>query len=219
MEEKKVILIIGSEPFGGDPINPTNEIGKLLNGTVYRDHVFRNASFPVNRKQCMKVVEEEIIRWRPSVVIGVGLADNRTAVCLERLAINVADFPIPDNEGYLALNEPLDPEGPDAYFSTLPIRACLKRLRDAGIPASISNTAGTFCCNMTMYTALHCIARRQLDARAGFVHVPYTPEMIAGKGLQQASMSFEVMRRAVELSAKAAVDNETDISLVCGSCS
>lgn len=219
MEEKKVVLIIGSEPFGGDPVNPTYEIGKLLNGTVYKDYVFRNAGFPVNRKRCFEAVEAEIVKWRPSIVIGVGLADNRTGVCLERVAINVADFPIPDNDGYLALNEPLDPEGPAAYFSTLPIRACLKRLRDAGIPSSISSTAGTFCCNMTMYTALHCIAKCQMSARAGFIHVPYTPEMIAGKDLQQSSMSFEIMKRAVELTAKAAIDNETDISLICGSCS
>lgn len=217
--KEKVVLVIGSEPFGGDPVNPTFEIGKLLNGTEYKGYVFRNAGFPVNRKRCIPSVEAEIKKWEPAIVIGVGLADNRTGVCLERIAANVADFPIPDNEDYLALNETLDVDGPAAYFSTLPIRACVKRLRDAGIPAYVSNTAGNFCCNMTMYGALNYIAKKNLTARAGFVHVPYTPEMIASKGLSQATMSFDVMKRAIELVAKATIDNETDISMVCGSCS
>ncbi len=219
MENKKVVLIIGSEPFGGDPVNPTYEIGKLLNGTIYKDYVFRNAGFPVNRRKCIPTVEEEIDKWNPSIVIGVGLADNRTGVCLERIAANVADFPIQDNEGYLALNETLDEDGPAAYFSTLPIRACVKRVRDAGIPACVSNTAGNFCCNMTMYGALNYIAKNRIPARAGFVHVPYTPEMVARKEIFQPTMSFDVMKHAVELIAKATIDNEDDIEMVCGACS
>ena len=147
-ENKKVILLIGSAPFGGDPTNPTYELAKLLNGTVYKDYVFRSASFPVSRRQCIPAVEAAIEQWNPSIVIGVGLADNRPGVCVERVAVNVADFPIRDNEGYLALNETLDPDGPVAYLSTLPIRACVSELREAGLPAQVSNTAGNFCCNM-----------------------------------------------------------------------
>lgn len=219
MENSKVILVIGSAPFGGDPTNPTYELAKLLNGTEYKGYVFRSAAFPVSRKQCMAAVEAEIEKWNPAVVIGVGLADNRAMACLERAALNVADFPIPDNDGYLALNEPLDEEGPAAYFSTLPIRACVKALREAGIPARVSNTAGNFCCNLTMYAALNYIAKHGLDARAGFIHVPYTPEMAAAKSDPLPTMSFETMKRAVELAAKAAVDNAQDISMVCGACS
>ena len=92
----------------------------------------------------MPAVEAEIEKWNPSIVIGVGLADNRAMACMERVALNVADFPIPDNEDYMALNETLDEEGPAAYFSTLPIRACVKALRESGIPSRVSNTAGNF---------------------------------------------------------------------------
>src|SRR5699024_4546195 len=121
----------------------------------YKDYVFRSASFPVSRRQCIPAVEAAIEQWNPSIVIGVGLADNRPGVCVERVAVNVADFPIRDNEGYLALNETLDPDGPVAYLSTLPIRACVSELREAGLPAQVSNAAGNFCCNMVMYSALN----------------------------------------------------------------
>ena len=167
----------------------------------------------------MAAVEAEIEKWKPSIVIGVGLADNRTGCSLERVALNVADFPIADNDGYIALNETLDVGGPAAYFSTLPIRACVKALREAGIPARVSNTAGNFCCNLTMYSALNYIAKRGLDARAGFIHVPYTPEMAASKGDDVPTMSFEIMKRAVEIAAKATVDHTEDISMICGVCS
>lgn len=219
MEDSNVILVIGSAPFGGDPINPTYELAKLLNGTEYKGYVFRSASFPVSRKDCMPSVEAALDRWKPSIVIGVGLADNRAMVCMERVALNLADFPIADNDGYLALNETLDEEGPAAYFSTLPIRACVKSLREAGIPARVSNTAGNFCCNLTMYTALNYIAKHGLEARAGFIHVPYTPEMAASKAEPVPTMSFETMKRAVEIAAKATVDHPEDISMICGACS
>lgn len=220
MKATKTILIIGSEPFGGDPTNPTYEAAKLLNGTVYKDYVFRAAAFPVNRKKLIAHVESEIEKHNADIVIGCGLADNRVAVCLERIAVNLADFPIADNEGYYALNETLDPTGPAAYFSTLPIRACVKALNEAGIPAFVSNTAGNFCCNMTMYTALNYFAKNRIEgARAGFIHVPYTLEMLAGKGTRQASISFETLRRAIEIAAKAVIDNETDIKMICGACS
>lgn len=219
MDGRKTILIIGSAPFGGDPTNPTYELAKLLQGTEYQGYLFQSASFPVSRRLCIPSVEEAMETYQPEIVIGVGLADNRNSVCLERVAINVADFPIPDNEGYLALNEPLDESGPAAYFSTLPIRACVKELREAGIPAQVSNTAGSFCCNMVLYSALHYIARYGWKARAGFVHVPYTPEMVSKKAVSMPTMAFDTMKRAVELVAKTCVDYTDDISLVCGSCS
>ena len=220
MEEKKTILIIGSEPFGGDPTNPTYEAAKLLNGMEYNGYVFRAEYFPVNRKQLIDHVESAIEKYDADIVIGCGLADNRTEVCLERVAINVADFPIGDNENYFALNEILNPDGPDAYFATIPVRACIKSLRDAGIPASLSNTAGTFCCNMTMYTALNYFAKNgKTNARAGFVHFPYTLDMLASKGIHQASISFDTLKRSVEIVAKAVIDNKEDIELMCGACS
>ena len=220
VDQLKKILLIGSEPFGGDPTNPTYEAAKLLQGMVYHGYEFCAAAFPVNRRLLIPHVEKVIEDTGADIVIGCGLADNRTEVCMERIAANVADFPIADNEGYYALNETLFENGPAAYFSTLPIRACVKALRDSGIPASVSNTAGNFCCNMTMYTALHYFAvSGKHNARAGFIHLPYTHEMIAGKDVHQASISFDVLKRAIEIAAKAAIDNETDIEMICGACS
>lgn len=219
MEEKKVVLITGYEPFGGDTYNPSLELAKLLDGTQYKGYVFRHAKIPVNRKGCVSAMVEAIELYHPKIVVCTGLAGGRAAVGVERVAINVTDFPIPDNEGYVSLNEVIDPDGPAAYFSTLPIRAIVKQVRESGIPAYVSNTAGTFCCNMVMYGTLNYIKKNNLSIRAGFVHVPFTPEMVADKEEMMPTMTLETMTKATEVVANAIIDYEQDIVMPCGSVS
>lgn len=210
------ILITGYEPFGGDTSNPSLEIAQALNGCRYRDYTFQYAKIPVNRHQCIPTIEKAINCYQPEVVICTGLAYGRAAVSIERIAINMADFPWPDNAGYLALNETIDTDGPAAYFSTLPIRSIMKAIHEEGIPAYISNSAGTYCCNLLMYGTLNYIAKNNLSIRAGMMHVPYTPDMISGKDPFMPSMSLDTMIRAVKEAAITAVSTVEDITAVCG---
>lgn len=219
MQEDKRILLIGSEPFGGDPVNPTLEIAKQLSGRTYHGFYYECSAFRVNRRLCVSSVESAIEQFRPQIVICMGLADNRCGVSVERVAINVADFPIADNEGFIAMNEPVVSDGPAAYFSTLPIRAMVEEIRKVGIPAFVSNTAGTFCCNMAMYAALHCIEKLGLSCRAGFLHFPYTPQLAVKNSMAVATMSYEMMLEAVKAATQVAVDVPMDISLRCGTLS
>lgn len=212
----KNILITGYEPFGGDTFNPSLELAKTLSGYTYRDYTFQYAQIPVNRKECIPTMERAIDCYQPEIIICTGLAYARAAISIERVAINVADFPWPDNAGYLALNETIDPTGETAYFATLPIRSMLKNLKDNGVPSYISNSAGTYCCNMLMYGTLNYIKKNHLSIRAGMMHVPYTPEMVLDKDPTMPSMSLDTMIKGVRLAAEAAVDTQEDISLVCG---
>ncbi|MDD3222668.1 MAG: pyroglutamyl-peptidase I [Clostridia bacterium] len=213
---QKNILITGYEPFGGDAVNPSLDLAKTLSGTVYKDFVFQYAKIPVNRQKCVPTMIEAIQCYQPEIVICTGLAYGRAAISIERTAVNIADFPFPDNEGYIALNESIDPTGDTAYFSTLPIRAIMKNIQQAGIPAYVSNSAGTYCCNMLMYGTLNYIKKNNLDIRAGMLHVPYTPDMAITKGSDMPSMSLNNMIQAIKLAAITAIETNEDISLICG---
>jgi pyroglutamyl-peptidase len=132
-------------------------------------------------------------------VVHLGLAAGRARVAVERVAVNVMDYDTPDNAGYRARGEPCVAGGPAAYFATLPVAAIVAALVAEGIPAHVSNTAGTYLCNQTMYGTLHQLAQRHHPARAGFVHLPLLPAMVAAGGLEQPSMDAGLMVRAVEI--------------------
>jgi len=131
-------------------------------------------------------------------VVHLGLADGRARLALERAALNVMDYRIPDNAGYQAEGEPCVPEGPAAYFASLPLPEILASLTAEGIPAYVSNTAGTYLCNQTLYRTLHEIAMRELTTRAGFIHLPLLPGMVALSKTDQPSMDLPLMLRGVE---------------------
>lgn len=211
-------MITGFERFGGDEYNPSLAVAEKLNGAVYKDYEFVSASVPVSRKKCPIAIETALQKYNPEIILCTGLAGGRTAVSIERIAINSVDFPVPDEDGYLALNEKAADDGPAAYFATVPIRAMVQEIRKKGIPAYISNTAGTFNCNLVMYTALHIIAKNKMNSKAGFMHLPYEPSMIAAQKWNMPSMSFADMVEAVMLSARAAIDYEHDIVCIAGAC-
>lgn len=212
----KNILITGYEPFGGDTFNPSLELAKSLSGTTYKGYTFQYAKIPVNRFDCIPTMEKAMECYEPEIVICTGLAYARAGISIERVAINVADFPWPDNAGYLALNETIDTDGPAAYFSTLPIRSIMENIRTAGIPAYVSNSAGTYCCNMLMYGTLNYIAKHGLNIKAGMMHVPYTPDMVTDKDFTMPSMSLSTMIQAIKLAALTAVDTDKDANVICG---
>jgi len=194
-----VILVTGFEPFGGLGANPSEEVAKALDGRAAGDAVVRSAILPVDHAAMAPRVARLVDELDPRAIVHLGLAGGRARIALERVAVNVMDFDTPDNTGYRARNEPCVPGGPPAYFATLPLSAIVEALVADGVPAYVSNTAGTYLCNQTMYGTLHCLAERAHPARAGFVHLPLLPAMVAASGLEQPSMDAALMVRAVEI--------------------
>ena len=206
---RPVILLTGFEPFGGLGANPSEEVAKALDGRAAGDAVVRSAVLPVDHVAAAVHVARLIDELDPRAIVHLGLAAGRARIALERVAVNVMDFDTPDNTGYRACNEPCVTGGPPAYFATLPLPEILQMLLADGVPAYVSNTAGTYLCNQTMYSTLHRLAGRghreaprgsaPLAARAGFVHLPLLPAMVAASGLEQPSMDAALMVRAVEI--------------------
>lgn len=172
------VLVTGFEPFGGETVNPSWQIAEALHGTLVGGArvVARRlpCAFGAARAALLAALDAE----RPVRVLCLGQAGGRCDVSVERVAINVDDARIPDNLGAQPVDAPVLPGGPAAYFSTLPIKAIVAALRDAGIPASVSQTAGTFVCNHVFYALMHALAARP-GVRGGFLHVPYLPAQAA----------------------------------------
>lgn len=166
------ILITGFDPFGGETVNPAWEAVKALPDTVSGAELI-TAQIPTEFGRSAAVLRDLIAQHQPQAVVCVGQAGGRSGLSVERVAINIDTARIPDNAGVQPLNEPIVDAGPAAYFSTLPINAMVQASHAAGVPATVSNSAGTFVCNHIMYQALHMLAGS--SARAGFVHVPYAP--------------------------------------------
>jgi pyroglutamyl-peptidase len=203
-----VALLTGFEAFGEQEDNPTAAIAHHLDGARIDDTRVVSEHLPVSAEHAPRALLSAIERHEPDLVLSLGLANGRSMLALERVAINVLDFPLPDNDGYQAAGEPILPAGPAAYFTSLPIKAILARWREAGIPGYISNTAGTYLCNQTFYVSLHSAAAR--GARAGLIHVPYLPDQASRLDAGTPSMGLDTMiagvRNALEVSSQRAED-------------
>ena len=196
---ERTILVTGFEPFTPHKVNPTEELARSVDGLRVGDAVVRGAVLPVHHADAAPRVLALLQALHPAVVLHLGLAGGRARIALERMAVNLMDYAVLDNAGCQKTDEPCVAAGPAAYFATLPLRAILARLTDAGIPAYLSDTAGTYLCNQTLYTTLHAVAAVPAPPRVGFLHVPLLPSMVAASGLDEASMDIVVMRRAVEI--------------------
>jgi len=195
----RVVLVTGFEAFGGHAANPSLDVAKALDGRAVGGAVVRSAILPVHHAEAVPQVSRLLDEGNPLAVVHLGLAGGRARIALERVAVNVMDFDTPDNAGYRARGAPCVPGGPVAYFATLPLAAILAALLAEGIPAYVSNTAGTYLCNQTLYGTLHLLVQRGHPARAGFIHLPLLPAMVAASGLEQPSMDAGLMVRAVEI--------------------
>jgi pyroglutamyl-peptidase len=196
--DRPLILVTGFEPFAGHAVNPSGELAKALDGHRVGAAVVRAAILPVHHAEVGPRVAELLAETEPAAAVHLGLAEGRARPALERVALNVMDYRIPDNAGYRAEGEPCVPEGPAAYFASLPLPEMLAALTAQGIPAYVSNSAGTFLCNQILYHTLHGILTRELTARAGFVHLPFLPAMVAESRVDQPSMDLPLMLRAME---------------------
>lgn len=194
-----VILVTGFEPFGAYQANPTEELVKAVDGRLVGSATVESLVLPVHHARATELVAGALAELAPTAILHLGLAGGRARVALEWVAVNVMDYELPDNAGYRATGEPCVPDGPAAYFSTLPLAAMLAELTTEGIPAYVSNTAGTYLCNQTMYTTLHAIRDLRRPPRAGLIHVPLLPAMVAASGRDEPSMDFALTLRGLEV--------------------
>jgi len=190
--------VTGFEPFGAHSVNPTEGLAKAIDGRHVGAFSVMGVVLPVHHADTASRLGALLAETNPEAILHLGLAAGRARVALERVAINAMDYEVSDNAGYRASGEPCIPGGPTAYFSTLPLPTIVKALVDEGIPAYTSNTAGTYLCNQTLYWTLHAVRHMPSPPRVGFIHFPLLPAMVAATGLEQASMDFPLMLRAVE---------------------
>ena len=170
------VLLAGFEPFDSDTVNPSWEVARALDGSRVGGAQVHAIKLPCVFGRALTELERAMSRWQPQLIICAGLASGRADISIERIAINVDDARIPDNDGAQPVDVAVADTGPAAYFSTLPIKAILRGLRTAGLPGGLSNTAGTFVCNHVFYGLMHRLARHPDTARGGFVHLPCLPE-------------------------------------------
>ncbi len=192
------ILLTGFEPFGGETINPSYEAVKLLPETISGAEIIR-FQIPVTFSGAFLATKQAILTHRPDAVINVGQAGGRPSISLERVAINLADARIPDNEGFQPKDEILESDGPNAYFTTLPVKHMLAHMTAHDIPASLSYSAGSYVCNAVMYRVLHLAETDRLPMKAGFIHVPYIPEQTANKNSTLPSMDLSTITEGLRL--------------------
>ncbi|NHM33657.1 pyroglutamyl-peptidase I [Neobacillus terrae] len=211
----KKILVTGFNPFGGEPVNPALEAVKLLDGKVITGYEVITKEIPTVFGKAIASLKEAIEEIHPDMVICVGQAGGRSTITPERVAINMDDARIPDNEKNQPIDAEIVPGGPAAYFTKLPVKAMVQKMNENGIPASVSNTAGTFVCNHIFYGLMNYLDTRASDIRGGFIHIPFIPEQIV-RNPGHPSMSLELIVKGLELSIEAAVSNETDIVAVGG---
>ena len=200
------ILITGFEPFGNEAVNPSAQVSELAARDL-RSKGFDaySATLPVSFKRCGSELKRLLSDLEPTVCVALGLAPGISHVRIERVAINLKDSEKPDNDGEHPLDEPIDPSGPAAYFSTLPVRRILERLRAEGVPVALSYSAGTFLCNFAMYTILRHSDLTGRPSRAGFLHLPYTPEIAARKPGPPPSLPLELQVKAVVVTVQESI--------------
>ena len=209
------ILVTGFDPFGGETVNPALEAVKSLPSEIHGAEVHW-VVIPTVFYQSAEVLEAEIVRHQPDVVLCIGQAGGRASLTPERVAINQDDARIPDNQGNQPIDTPIRLDGQAAYFSTLPIKAMVQAIKEDGLPATVSNTAGTFVCNHLMYQALYLADKKFPHMRAGFMHIPYMTEQVINKP-NTASMNLTDIVRGIEAAIGAIVDyKDKDIKLVGG---
>lgn len=189
------ILVTGFEPFGGETTNPSMELVKALEPQIGGAHI-HTAILPVTASGALQVALQAIEKIEPDAVVCVGQAGGRCAVTVERVAVNVDDFSIPDNEGQQPRNMPIVAGGPDAYLSTLPIEKMVEAMRGVGVPAGISNSAGTYVCNHVMYGVGHYLSQHRPGTVSGFIHIPYLPDQVLDKP-DKPSMGLELALRGI----------------------
>ena len=210
-------LVTGFEPFAGDAVNPAGEAALGLPSRL-GELAIHTRVLPTVFGRAIAALEDALVTVRPDLVLCVGLAGGRAELSLERVAINVDDARIPDNDGQQPIDRPIVAGGPAAYFTGLPVKAAVAALREAGLPAIVSNTAGTFVCNHVFYALMHLVATRQLPLRGGFLHVPYLPSQ-AARFNAAPSMALDQIVEGIRIILRVAAARTDDIATAEGTIS
>lgn len=193
---KGTILLTGYEPFLDFKRNPSLEACKLLEGMDYNGYEVAVEELPMRYKEIQDIIRRLVDKHKPAAVIATGVSSKAPDICVERVAINVGSADGGPNFGYDTLDQVLNPNGPAAYWSTLPIRDIVEAIKKTGIPARISNSAGTQGCNLVFYHLMDYLAEKELDTPAGFIHIPRLPENAVS--IINPSMSLLTSARALE---------------------
>lgn len=208
------ILVSGFDPFGGETINPSIEAVKRLPDSINGVELIK-IEVPTVVGKSIVVLNQAIEQYHPDAVLSVGQAGGRSDITVERIAINIDDCRICDNEGYQPVDVPIVINGPDAYLLTLPIKSIVLNIQAHGIPASVSNTAGTFICNHVAYGMAHLAKIKYPNMRTGFIHIPYLPEQVINKS-SMPSMSLEMITHALEIAIQTIIETNGDIKVTGG---
>jgi pyroglutamyl-peptidase len=203
------ILITAFDPFGGDIVNPALEAVKKINTDLFDAEIVK-LEIPTVFGKSIEKVAAAIEAENPDVVLCIGQAGGRFDITPERVAINVDDARITDNEGNQPIDQPIFADGDSAYFSMLPIKAIVQNIRAAGLPSSVSNSAGTFVCNHIMYGVLYHIHKHFPGVKGGFIHVPFIPEQVVTRPNAPAVSSDDITR-ALEVAVQTIIDTPVDI--------
>lgn len=187
------ILLTAFTPFDGESINPALEAMKLLPDKIGNLAVLK-LEVPTVFGKSANLVLETMEREKPDFVLSIGQAGGRAEITPERIAINIDDARIPDNEGNQPMDSPIYLDGENAYFSTLPVKAMVEAIKKEGLPAALSNSAGTYVCNHLLYSVLYYIQINALPIKAGFIHVPYIPEQTVEKKDKPSLALSEIVR-------------------------
>lgn len=196
----KHVLITGFEPFGGEKVNPSELVARSFEGRLIAGRPIAVRILPVETRNIGTRLQRAIDEESPDLVICMGQAGERTALSVERVAVNVLDFRQPDNVGVMRRNDPVVRGGPDARLSPLPFAEIVGAWVENGIPGYVSNSAGTYICNQALYEALALAETTSPPIIAGFVHLPYLPAQAAVLGPERTpSMALELMKRGIEI--------------------
>ena len=210
------ILVTGFDPFGGDSTNPAIEAAKRLPDEINGATILK-LEIPTVFGKSAEVVKEAMKKEHPDYVLNIGQAGGRFGLTPERVAINQDDARIPDNEGNQPIDTPIQEDGESAYFSQLPIKAMVTAMKNAGVPASVSNTAGTFVCNHIMYQTLYLTHTEFLNTKAGFMHIPFLTEQVIDRP-ETASMSLDNLVKGITVAIEAIVEfhGKEDLKIIGG---
>lgn len=190
------VLVTAFDPFGGETINPALEAVSLLPNKIAGADVIK-LTVPTVFVKSASIVAEAMAQHHPDAVLCIGQAGGRTAITPERIAINVDDARMADNEGNQPVDKPIISGGPNAYFATLPIKAVVQAIAEEDLPAAVSNTAGTFVCNHLMYHVLHLAEEKYRYMLCGFIHVPYLTEQAQRQNLPCFGMELKDIVRGL----------------------
>jgi len=214
MTDMKTVLLTGFEPFDGAATNPSWEAVRLLDGWSGGGFKVVARELPCVFGRAAGALLAAVDEVRPDVVIAVGQAGGRPEISIERIAINVDDARIPDNAGQQPVDVPIAADGPAAYFTTLPIKAMAAAIREQGIRAGVSQTAGTFVCNHVFYALMHHLRGRAV--KAGFIHVPFLPEQVVRYAEPTPAMTLDDIVAGLRVAVEVALAVDTDVGLAGG---